>query len=536
MLHVKKARTSHSILGAILVALVLATFPDNCYAQSTSEILDDGLRAFEVGDFNRAKQMLSEVVRREPSAVNLGYLAMAEAANGELAQAIAHFQKSIQLGNNSAGVHYNLGLAFLRTQQFETGLRELRRAMVTDPKFGAAPYALGVALLDSGRAKEAVPYLEQARRLTPHNAETLANLVRAHFEAGDATMALQTVDQAVETIPDNPQLAITLANLCLHNEQVQKARYLMKSANALSHGDPEVRFLLARISLLANEPLEALSVLTNVGPDVGKPGEVMLLRGEANALAGHLDTAAADLSSAVQADPGNAKYLVASAWLDQMTGRFKEALATLRKAQDLDERAPEVPYRMAVSYLFLGLNSQAAQACQEATRQDSKFGLAYLLMGVVKLREGDLPEAQAALRRAVALQPSSGISHRELGTALYKGGDLIESKEELDRAVALDPKSAHAYFWRARVLTSRGERQQAIADLETAVALRPHYREAYSQLAQLYAKERQPDKALAASAQATKEMQYKQKEASEKVLQVRDLSGEAEYPELLQLP
>ena len=57
-------------------------------------------------------------------------------------------------------------------------------------------------------------------------------------------------------------------------------------------------------------------------------------------------------------------------------------------------------------------------------------------------------------------------------------------------------------------------------------------------MAQLYSKEKQPEKALAASAQATKEMEYKQKEASEKMRQVKDLVGEAEYPELetLKLP
>ena len=265
---------------------------------------------------------------------------------------------------------------------------------------------------------------------------------------------------------------------------------------------------------------------------------MMLLRGEAKALAGDVDAAAADLSSAIRADPRNVKYLVASAWLDQKAGRFKEALVTLRKARSLDERAPGISYRMAVSYLFLGLNSQAAQACEEAMRRAPNFGLAYLLLGVLKLRQGDLPGAQAVLRRAVALQPSSGIFHRELGMALYKGGDLIESKKELDRALALDPKAAHAYFWRARVLASRGNRQQAIADLETAVALEPHYREAYSHLAQLYSKEKQPEKALAASAQATKELQYEQKEASEKMRQAKDLIGEAEYPELetLKLP
>jgi tetratricopeptide (TPR) repeat protein len=527
-----------TILGPIFLALVCTALPLKSYGQSREDILRGGIRAFEVGDFARAKQMLSELVRQDPSAEHLGYLAMAEAASGELAQAITHFQKSIQLGNNSAPVRYNLGLALLKTRQFEAGLRELRGVMAIDPKFAAAPYALGVTLLDAGRAKEGLPYLEQARRLSPGQAEIWANVVRAHFEVDEATMALRTVDEAIEAFPENPRLSITIAHICLRHRQIQKARDLLENAAKLWQDDPAVKLLLAKVRLLTGEPDESLAMLKDMGLEVGEPGEVMLLRGEAKALAGDMEAAAAELSSAIRADPRNVKYLVASAWLDQMSGRFKEALVTLKKARSLDERAPEIPYRMAVSYLFLGLNSDAAQTCQEAVRRAPKFGLAYLLLGVVKLRQGDLPGAQAVLRRAVALQPSSGIFHRELGMVLYKGGNLIESKKELDRALALDPKAAQAYFWRARVLASRGERRQAIADLETAVALQPHYREAYSQLAQLYSKQRQPEKAKAASAQAIKELQYEQKQASEKMWQMKDLIGEAEYPELeaLRLP
>ena len=222
-----------TILGPILLALVFTALSHESYTQSTDEILQGGIRAFESGDFKSAKQLLTELVRRDPSAANLGYLAMAEAGNGELAQAITHFQKSIQLGNNSAHVHYNLGLAFLKTHQFGAGVGELQRAMAIDPKSASAPYALGVALLDSGRAREAISYFEQARRLSPDQAEIWANLVRAQFQAGEVTKALQTVNEAIAAVPNNPRLAITLANLCLQRKEIQKARNLLENANKL---------------------------------------------------------------------------------------------------------------------------------------------------------------------------------------------------------------------------------------------------------------------------------------------------------------
>jgi tetratricopeptide (TPR) repeat protein len=515
---------------AVLLSGLLAVSSIS-YAQATDEVLARGMRAFESGEFARARQMLSDVVRRDPSGVNLGYLAMAEAANGELPQAIAHFQKSIQLGNDSAYIHYNLGLALLRTRQLGSALEEFRTAMSADPKFAPARYALGVALLDSGRPKEGIPYLEQARRLAPDRAEIWANLVRANFEAGDAMTALETASAAETAVPDNARLIVTLATLCLHHGQTQKAISLLEHANALSNGDPEVRLLQARIRLRAGEPAAALAVLQELKPGVGEPGEVELLAGEAKARKGDFAGAAADLSSAIRADPRNVKYLIASAWLDQIQRRFRKALAILQTARALDSRAPEIPYRMAVSYLFLGVNSDAEQACQETLRRAPKFALAYLLRGVIKLRQGDLPAAEADFRRAVAMRPSSGIFHRQLGMTLYKREKLIESKEELDRALTLDPKSPQAYFWRARIMARQGQNRQAIADLENAVALKPHYKQAYSQLARLYFKEQQPEKARAAAAEAKKTFQS-ELESIELLPQIGDLAGQAEYPEL----
>ena len=66
-----------------------------------------------------AQQIFAQLVKDAPSAENLGYLAMAEAGAGNLAQAIGHFQRSIRLGNNWASVHYNLGIACLQAGRRE---------------------------------------------------------------------------------------------------------------------------------------------------------------------------------------------------------------------------------------------------------------------------------------------------------------------------------------------------------------------------------------------------------------------------------
>jgi tetratricopeptide (TPR) repeat protein len=468
-------------MGAMLASRLPAG-----HAQSNDEILQRAISAFKAGDFSHAEQMFSLLVKQDSSAINVGYLAMAEASNGDLVQAIAHFQQSIQLGNATASARYNLGIAYLNSHQPEAGIRELRQAVSQDRKYLPARYALGVALVDSRRAGEAIPFLEQARMESPEKPEIWANLVRAEFDAGNDTAALRTVDEAVQSLPDAPSLAVTLAQLCRDHREVQKARYLLENATESMPQNNEVNLLLAKTSMQAGEPIEALAVLKNVPAEWGKPGEVYMVRGEARALTGNLDLAEADLSIALGADPQNESYLEAYAWIEQLRGHHREALATLAKAHDRNPHSPTVSYRLGLSYFSLRQYDQAVGACEEALRLAPDYDAAYLLLGAIKLAQEDFRAAQAAFQHAVSLKPGSALFHRELGIALFRAGSLVESKKELDRASILDAQGAATYFWRARVLASSGKRREAVADLETVVALQPNYRGAYSELAPLY--------------------------------------------------
>jgi len=393
--------------------------------------------------------------------------------------------------------HYKAGLEYLKQRQLEIGIRELERALAIDPKMKPARYALGVALIEAGRPRAAVPYLIQSTEDSPCDAAIRANLVRAQLESGDAGAAIYTVNEAVEGMPSNTQLIVTLAILCLTHGQAQKARHLFENASELNPDDPDIKLLLAKASLQSAEPVEALAVLKRVPPDHGKPGEVAFATGVAQALLGKLEDATTSFASAVATDPNNVRYLVSQAWIDQLQDRQDKALATLEKARKLDASAAVVPYRMAVSYFLLRRYSEAGELCEETLRLGPRYDPSYLLLGVSKLEEGNPIDAEAAFRHALALRPESALYHRELGVALFKKGSLKESRQELDQALLLDPKAAEAYFWRARVLAGLNKQPEAVADLETALALQPSLNEAYSELAHLYSAAGQKEKAAA---------------------------------------
>jgi tetratricopeptide (TPR) repeat protein len=485
---------------ALLLLLFLSLALGAGNAQSNQQLLEDGLRALQAEDFAHAQQYFALLVKQDPSGTNFSYLAIAEASSGNVDQAIAHFRQAIRLGNSSPRIYYNLGVAYLQRHESTEAIRELKLAVAKDPDFLPAQHALGVALVDLGRPKEAIPYFESERKRSGKDPEVWANLVQAQFAAGQTQAALQSADEAIEALPSNTRLTVLLANLCLDYQQPQKARYLLESASELAGQDNTIKLLLAKASLAAGEPVEALAVLKDVPADAGKKGELAFLQGVALGRMGKFPDAAKQLSAAMAVDPENADYLITYAWLEQLGADYQEALATLDKARKLKPQSPIIPYASAVSYFLLNQYSQTVKSCEEAIHLAPRYAPTYLLLGIARMKQGDFHAAEEVLRRGIGLQPKTAFFHRELGVALFKSGDLTGSKKELDQALLLDSKDARAYFWHAQILARQGQRKQAIAELEAAVLLQPTYTTAYGQLAQLYQAAGEPQKAAQALA------------------------------------
>lgn len=172
--------------SAALLTAVLLFLPSSrpVLAQSPQEMFDEGRKALRANDFKLAETIFAELLKKDPSAANYGYLAVAELSAGDPAQAIAHFEQSHRLGNDSATLHYQWGLAYLQRRDENSAARELRTALSKDPKLFQADTALGIALVNAGRPKEAVTYLERARTHFPKDADSAGNSIPPTFSAG----------------------------------------------------------------------------------------------------------------------------------------------------------------------------------------------------------------------------------------------------------------------------------------------------------------------------------------------------------------
>lgn len=122
--------------------------------------------------------------------------------------------------------HNNLGVALVETGRADEAITHFEKALVLRPTYAECENNLGDALNQLGRSTEAIPHLESALRLQPRYAEAMNNL-------GVAFMATQRPDEGLahfaEAIRLKPTYAVAHRNLGLATARSGR------TANALPH-------------------------------------------------------------------------------------------------------------------------------------------------------------------------------------------------------------------------------------------------------------------------------------------------------------
>jgi predicted Zn-dependent protease len=492
---------SQALRFIVLTAIALTLFSPFTSAQSSGRLHREGIEALESRHFHQAVKLFSELVRTEPSATNFAYLAVAENGVKHYAASIADYERAIKLGDDSVLTRFGLGTTYLEYGKPLAAARELQLALERDPNYTAGRYALGVALLNAKQPRQAIPYLESARKASAAYVQFWVTLVRAEFEAGNGRAAVEDSHRAMASIPANAELAAALAALCAQHQQFNAARNFFESSLEEQPNNLAVRVALARVCLRTGDPGEALEVLSNLPPRAGNTEEAFTLTTEAQALTGNLLGAKSRVAAALEADPDNPRYLLISAWLEEMEGHCRRALEVLAGIHHAGAMEPQILYQTAVCHYFLRHYAVAASTCAAVVRLSPNNGQAYSLLGLCRLAEGKVNAAEGAFEKAVALNPKEAAYHRELGEALLKEAELKKSEAELSAALTLDPREPETYYWQARALTRLRQPQRAIESLQTAIALDHTFSLAYSSLAQLYSAQGETEQAKAILAQ-----------------------------------
>jgi TolB-like protein/class 3 adenylate cyclase/Tfp pilus assembly protein PilF len=119
-------------------------------------------------------------------------------------EAVRLASRAAQLDDNDPWAHLALGWAAFLMRRSHDAIVEFQRALDINPNFAAAHGHLGNALACDGQADAAIPHLEQALRMSPHDPQNIfvyTALAVAYYLNGSYSEAISFGHKAVQQRP-----------------------------------------------------------------------------------------------------------------------------------------------------------------------------------------------------------------------------------------------------------------------------------------------------------------------------------------------
>jgi tetratricopeptide (TPR) repeat protein len=152
-----------------------------------------------------------------------GNLGNALLKKGNVDEAIAHFQRALQIDPDSVEAHNNLGNALLKEGNVDEAIVQYQKALQINPDYAKAHYNLGCALFQKGNVDEAIEHFQRALQINPDSMEAHYNLSCALLQKGNVDEAIVQYQKALQIEPDDEESHINLGNALIQKGNVDKA-------------------------------------------------------------------------------------------------------------------------------------------------------------------------------------------------------------------------------------------------------------------------------------------------------------------------
>ncbi len=368
---------------------------------------------------------------------------------GQDDQAVAEFNQAIATWPDEAAWRYELGVAYVDTQDKERALPHLQQAVSLAPDVHEYRLAYARLLAEAGHSAESVKEYEPVLESIPKVGGVWREAGAAALAAEDYPRAAVWFAQACTLLPDDPAGWVGAARAALAQEDGKQALDLIQAAARLSADDPQVSLTQGEVYAHQGKYDKALQAFDRAVAGLRDPLPAHLGRAGVMSRIGRGAEAAAELEALQKDAPEDERLWLALSAACETSGDIPAAIAAAEQALDLAPRAQ--PARVA--------------------------------LGRLARRAGQLDRAIDVLTASGSTGPASAEAAIELGLAFEERRDLARALRQFQRAIEIDPRCARAHFRAGAVFRSIKDYPQASRMFERAVELDPKDADALHQLA-----------------------------------------------------
>lgn len=298
--------------------------------------------------------------------------------------------------------HYNLGIVLTEEGDIDQAINHYQHAVALRPAYAEAHYNLGRLLVEQGRLGDAVAHYEKAVEINPGDPEAQNNLGVTLFGIGRIGDAILHYQKALEIQPEYAEASCNLANALISKGDFDGAIARYRVCVAAIPDQAEAHYNLASALLRKGRTDEAIVHYQKVLELYPENADAHANLGSAFAAKGGVRDAVAEYTMAIEISPENVAALSNLAWLlatsaDRSLRNGTEAVRLAERAESVSSRSDNyatVLRILAAAYAEAGRFADAKETAQralQAARVEGNASLAEALQGELALYDLSLP-------------------------------------------------------------------------------------------------------------------------------------------------
>jgi len=392
------------------------------------------------GDHSRAEEVLrqaSKDLADNPRGVQL--LADYYTNSGQMDKAKAEFASLAEKYPKNTAVQKAYIRVLLQVKDFTTARTVVSTLMKNSPKDPEVAALNGIVLLNDGKANDAVDALMDGAKNYPKDAFIQYWLGKAAQSKGDNALAEKSFRQAEDLNPSRLEAAEELARI------------------AVLRGDMQL------LDDIAGKTITAAPRF---------PGGYVW-RATVEMKHNALDTAEADLKTAMSVAPQSPQAYVQLGKIRFVQKRFPEGVSLLEQALQYDPNAFEA-MRLLVEYdLFQKHPDQAIARLNAQIAKSPNNSSFYDLLAQLQAQNKNMDQAAASAQKAIQLNPSDGEAVMLFAQIQISRGQVANAIAAWEQWLKTHPNDAGSIAILGTLEESRGDVGKAEAYYKKALQIQP---------------------------------------------------------------
>jgi len=438
------------------INVVLEKMPDNLRARALRALLYLRLKNLE-----KAQADYQFMLTQKPESVFLQFrLAEIDYALGNKDKALQGFQALVDKYPSPEKPEPSKTIAqivriYLDKKQIEKAIQICDAQLEKNPKDLATGMIKTIVLLKAKKEKDAKKVLADLIKQHPKEVRPLLLLARIEMGLKEFDAALKTLPKAIAVNPQNAWPYMQMASIYQRKNMREKAietyEALLKAKGTYPPAENDLAYLYAEMDQNMDR---ALALAEKAMEKMPKSSAVADTLGYVHLKRGALPLAKKNFEEAIVKSPQQPYFHYHLAMVLQQQGKNDEALASLKKAQELG--LPEIekeklgklledlqktdPAKSEWKKAFVSAMQnkkydnaiKLAKAALEATPSDAEPADA---LGQVYLAKGSALMAKRHFNDAIKIAPDKPISHYRLGMVYHEEKNAMDARKALQAAI-----------------------------------------------------------------------------------------------------